>query len=688
MNTSDLVQPRHLTRRAAIYVRQSSPHQVVSNKESQRLQYALRQRAEQLGWHEQDVDIVDVDLGKTAATTKGRIGFQEIVAQVALGKLGILLAYDATRLARNCAHWYQLLDLCGHHDCLIADRDGVYDPGSINGRLLLGLKGQISELELHTIRARLTAGILSKAERGELALTLPTGLQRLESGQVIKHPDREVTERIELIFEKLLERKSLAKTVRWFNDEDLKIPRRDMQGEIHWKQATVASLGSMVKNPAYAGAFAYGRTRSKKSEDTGKNKQTTVLPLEQWRYLVRDQYPAYITWETYQSINQLLRDNYAEYHRNKTRGVPRDGKALLHGIAYCGECGHKMCVQYKGGTQYLCNHLRQQHGTPVCQRLRGDLLDDQVVQWFFEALSVAHIDSASQALRDADHERNQVLHTRRQQVERLRYQARLAERQFNKSDPDNRLVTGELERRWEEALRELKSAEGALANDEACAPMYAIPVDLLDLLKDIGPRLPELWNAKLLRTAQKKTLLRSLIDKVVLRRLQPDRVSVRVVWRGGAITSSEVAVSVGKFAWLSGAKEMEEAILEMARAGQSDKSIAEHLTAQGHRSPRREVMLESTVKNIRRSHGFFHRACQSHPRRVDGCLTVPQLARKLDVPKHWVYDRIHNGTIAVQKDDRTGGYLFPDKQKMIQQFRQLRDGQIDHVGCGRGYQDE
>jgi DNA invertase Pin-like site-specific DNA recombinase len=681
MNTSDLIQARHLTRRAAIYVRQSSPHQVVSNKESQRLQYALRQRAKQLGWHEQDVDIVDVDLGKTAATTQGRIGFQEIVAQVALGKLGILIAYDATRLARNCSHWYPLLDLCGHHDCLIADRDGVYDPGSINGRLLLGLKGQISELELHTIRARLTAGILSKAERGELALTLPTGLQRLESGQVIKHPDREVTERIELIFEKLLEQKSLAQTVRWFNKNNLKIPRQDILGETHWKRPTVASLGSIVKNPAYAGAFAYGRTRSIKSESTGKNKQTAVLPIEQWRYLARDKYPAYITWDTYETINQLRRDNYADYHRNKTRGVPRDGKALLHGIAYCGECGHKMCVQYKGGTQYLCNHLRQQHGTPVCQRLRGDLLDDQVVQWFFEALSVAHIDSASQALRDADHERNQVLHARRQQVERLRYQARLAERQFNKSDPDNRLVTGELERRWEEALRELKSAEGTLAKDEACAPTYTIPVDLLDLLKDIGPRLPELWNAKLLRTAQKKTLLRSLIDKVVLRRLRPDRVSLRVVWRGGATTGSEVAVSVGKFAWLSGAKEMEETILEMTRAGESDKSIAEHLTLQGHRSPRGEVMLESTVKNIRLSHRIFHRACQSHPRHVEGYLTAPQLARKLDVPKHWVYDRIHNGTIAVQKDDSIGSYLFPNKQTTIQQFRQLRDGQIDHVGC-------
>ena len=679
MNTSDLIQQRHLTRRAAIYVRQSSPQQVASNKESQRAQYALRQRAEQLGWHEQDVDVIDVDLGKTAATAKGRIGYQEIVAQVALGKLGILIAYDATRLARNCSHWYQLLDLCGHHDCLIADRDGVYDPSDINGRLLLGLKGQISELELHTIRARLTAGILSKAERGDLELTLPTGLQRLESGQVIKHPDREVVERIELVFEKLFDQKSLAQTVRWFNDNNLKIPRRDMQGDIHWKRPTVASLGSMVKNPAYAGAFAYGRTRSIKSENIGKNKQTTVLPMEQWRYLVRDKYPAYISWETYEKVNQLLQDNYAEYDRNKTRGVPREGKALLHGIAYCGECGHKMCVQYKGGTQYLCNHLRQQHGTPVCQRLRGDQIDDQVVQWFFAALSVADIDSASQALRDADDERDQSLGAQRQQVQRLRYQARLVERQFNKSDPDNRLVTGELERRWEESLRELKAAEAALANDEACAPTYAIPADLIESLKDIGPRLPDLWNANLLRTAQKKALLRSLIDKVILRRLRPDRVAVRVVWRGGATTSSEVAVSVGRLASMTGAKEMEETILTMARAGESDKTIADYLTSQGRRSPRGEVVLESTVKIIRLSHNILHRAHQSHPRRVEGHLTTPQLAKKLGVTKHWIYDRINNGTIAVKKDDSTGCYLFPDKPETIQQFRQLRDGQVDRV---------
>jgi len=680
MHTSELVQPTHLNRRAAIYIRQSSPQQVVANKESQRVQYALKQRAEQLGWHEQHIDVVDVDLGKTATTTEGRVGFQEIVAQIALGKIGILIAYDATRLARNCSHWYQLLDLCAQHDCLIADRDGVYDPTTINGRLLLGLKGQISELELHTIRARLTAGILSKAERGELALTLPTGLQRLESGQVIKHPDREITQRIELVFEKLLEKRSLAQTVRWFHDNDLKIPRRDMQGDIHWKHPTVAGIGSMVKNPAYAGAAAYGRTRSKKSPETGKNKQTNVLPIERWRYCVRDKYPPFIDWETFEKINQMLKDNHAEYDRNKTRGVPREGKGLLHGIAYCGECGHKMCVQYKAGTQYICNYHRKQHGTPICQRLPGDRLDDQVVAWFFEALSIVEIDAASLALREMDAEHDQVLEAKRQLVERMQYQARLAERQFNKSDPDNRLVTGELERRWEESLRELEAAKDALALEQTNKTTYAIPADLLKLLKNVGPQLPELWNADLLRTAQKKTLLRSLIDKVVLYRLRPDRVSVRAVWLGGATTSTEVAVTVGSFELLSGAKEMEATIVKMARAGNTDKSIAEHLTEQGHRSPQRTVVLESTVRNIRLSHRIFHRACQSHPLRVAGFLTVTQLAEKLEISKHWIYDRIHNGTIAVKKDASTGSYLFPDKPDTLQKLRQLREGQIDHLG--------
>lgn len=680
MNTSDLIQARHLSRRAVIYVRQSSPNQVLNNLESQRLQYALRERARQLGWSDADIVVIDVDLGRTAATTEGRAGFQELVAQVALGEVGILIAYDATRLARNCSHWYQLLDLCGRTDCLIADRDGVYDPTSINGRLLLGLKGQISELELHTIRARLTAGLLSKAERGDLALTLPTGLLRLESGQVIKHPDREVTACIDLVFQTLLEKKSLAQTVRWFLANNLKIPRRDARGDIHWKRPTVSNLGSMVNNPAYAGAFAYGRTRWKRSENTGKN-QETRLPLDQWRFCVRDKYPAYISWATYEIIQDMLRDNHAQYDRNKTRGVPRDGQALLHGIAYCGVCGHKLCVQYKGGAQYLCNHLRQQTGTPVCQRLPADQVDDQVVAWFFEALSLAEIDAAANALGEVDRALERVLAARRAEVDRLRYQAQLAERQFLKSDPENRLVTGELERRWEEALRALKSAEQSLDDDQRHAPTYAIPEELLDLLKEIGPQLPELWNQKLLRTSQKKSLLRSLVDKVVLQRRAPDRVQVRVVWRGGATTSADVAVSVGSFALLSTAKEMEAEIIRRARAGESDAAIAAQLTSAGHRSPQGNVVLESTVRNVRLSHGILHRPSQSHPRRIAGFLTIPQLSKKLGISRNWIHDRIRNGTIKVEKDYKSGCYLFPDKPATLDQFRQLHSGHIDRVGC-------
>jgi DNA invertase Pin-like site-specific DNA recombinase len=287
MNTSDLIQPRHLTRRAIVYVRQSSPNQVLNNQESQRLQYALTQRALELGWHEQDIKVVDTDQGVTGTVAESREGFQQLVADVALNKVGILIAYEAQRLARNCTHWYQLLDLCGRTDCLIADRDGVYDASSVNGRLLLGLKGQISELEIHILRGRLTAGILSKAKRGELAIRLPTGLTRLPSGKVIKHPDREVQSRLQLIFDSLLEKKSIAQVVRFLVEQDLKIPRRDGFGDIQWNRPTTSRISTIVKNPAYAGAFTYGRTRSVRDEKTGKIR-LKHLPMEEWKICIKD----------------------------------------------------------------------------------------------------------------------------------------------------------------------------------------------------------------------------------------------------------------------------------------------------------------------------------------------------------------------------------------------------------------
>jgi len=686
MNTSDLIQPRHLERRAMIYIRQSSPHQVITNLESQRLQYALRDRAIALGWHEHDVRVIDEDLGRSGATTEGRLGFQNLVAQIALGEVGLLLAFDATRLARNCSHWYQLLDLCGRTDCLIADRDGVYDPTSINGRLLLGLKGQISELELHTIRARLTAGILSKAQRGELELMLPTGLERLDAGVVVKHRNLEVQQRIELVFATFFAQKSVSQTVRWFIGHALSLPRRNRWGDIEWKRATAASVSGILNNPAYAGAAAYGRTRWKKSENTGKMQQLN-LPSQQWRYCVHDKFPAYISWDSFQQIRAMLRDNYSEYSRNKTRGVPREGQALLHGITYCGECGHKMCVQYKGGTQYLCNHLKQQTGAPVCQRIAGGPIDHQVVAWFLEALSVAEIDLAAQTLATTDKEHCQVLAARSQQVERLRYQAQLAERQFMKSDPDHRLVTSELERRWEQCLRELKTAEEQLLQDQQRAPSYALPADFLELLREVGPRLPELWNSGLLKTAQQKTLLRSLIDKVVLHRVAPDQVQVRVVWRGGLTTGAVVPVTVGSLTRLSGAQEMVATIERLARDGHSDEAIARELTAQGYRSPMTNEVLPSTVRTVRLQKRILRSERQSHPRRVAGYLTIPQLAERLGVSRWWINDRIRGGVIQAKKDERLKCYLFPDTPEVLAELEAVVRTFSSTMACGRGHQD-
>lgn len=259
MNTSELITPDHLSRQALIYIRQSSPSQTITNQESLRLQYALRQRAAEFGWPPEAVAVIDADLGQTGSTAEGRRGFQDLVTRVTLGQVGIIFSYDVTRLSRNCSDWYQLLDLCGFRRCLIGDRDGIYDPASINGRMLLGLKGQISELELHTIKARLTAGLVNKARRGELALTLPVGLVRDELGQVTKHPDAEVRSRIELVFSSFLQRRSLAKVMRHLTANDLPVPRRDRFGDVAWRRATVSSVGAILRNPAYAGAFAYGQ---------------------------------------------------------------------------------------------------------------------------------------------------------------------------------------------------------------------------------------------------------------------------------------------------------------------------------------------------------------------------------------------------------------------------------------------
>ncbi len=682
MNTSELITPAHLARKAIVYVRQSTPQQTLSHQESLRLQYALTQRAISLGWRPADVAVIDADLGVSASTAAQRDGFKELVAQVTLGQVGLILSFDVTRLARNCSDWYPLLDVCGFRGCLIADRDGIYDPGSPNGRLLLGLKGQLSEMELHTIRARLTAGLLNKAERGELALLLPIGLVRDALGRVVKDPNREVQDRLQLLFTTFLERRSASKVLHYCNEHDLLLPRRDRFGDVAWRTPRVAAILSILKNPAYAGAFVYGRSRTSITGLSPLHKTTRRLPLAQWRIRVNDVYPAYISWETFERIQAMLQDNYAEYDRNKSRGVPRPGKALLQGIVACGECGHKMVLQYKGGAQYLCTYLRAQYGVPVCQRIPADPVDDAVVAAFFAAFAPVELDAYARAVAVRRAHDQALDQARQQQLERVRYETELAQRQFTRVDPDNRLVAAELERRWEVALSALKQAE-ATAAGFVPSTLLPLPPDLVARFQAVGQHLPQLWQDGIIGPAHKKALLRALIDTVVVQRVARDQAQARIVWKGGETTTLSVPLTVGAWADLAGAAAMEQLILAESRQGIADEVIAAHLTADGYRSPQRPIVLPSTVRNIRLRHRILRVRHQSHPRRVTGYLTVSQLTHALNLTPHWIYDRIHNGTIQVAKDPQRQTFLFPDQPETLAHLQQLRDGTRETVRFGR-----
>jgi DNA invertase Pin-like site-specific DNA recombinase len=688
MSRSELVSLHHLQRKALIYIRQSTPHQVLSNQESLRLQYALQQRAMELGWRAEDIEIIDADLGLTATSASHRTGFREMVAKVTLGQVGIILSVDVMRLSRNCSDWYPLLDVCGYRGCLIADRDGIYDPGSANGRLLLGLKGQLSELELHTIRARMTAGLLNKAQRGELALQLPVGLVRDAAGKVHKDPDREVQDRLDLIFTTFLRLRSAGQVLQFLKTHDLSLPLRDRFGDVAWKKPSVAAILQILKNPAYAGAFVYGKTRSIRKDPASPHTQAVRLPMDQWKIRVNDVYPAYLSWETFEQIQHLLADNYAAYDRHKTRGVPRDGAGLLQGIVYCGECGHKMVMEYKHGTRYHCNALRQQYRVPVCQDIAADPVDRQVVECFFQALSPVELDVYEAAVATQHALAQQITHAHQQHLERLRYQAMLAQRQFNRVDPDNRLVAAELEKRWEAALGELKQAEEAQAEPRPPAvDLQALEPELTTAFRSIGQQLPGLWRQGRISQRHKKALLRALIEKVVLHRVVRDRVQARIVWKGGDTTTLSIPVPVGALKDLTGAEEMERIILARSAAGVLDETIAQELTELGYRSPMSQVVLPSTVKIIRLKHRQFQIRSQSHPRRIEGTLTISQIAGALDMDPHWIYDRIHNGTIEVDKDPKTRLFLFPDEPETIAQFKLLRAGQFQNLRFSRGHQD-
>jgi len=458
------IRPAHTQRSALVYIRQSSPGQVEHNRESTARQYALADRACQLGWSKEQVVVIDEDLGLSGASTDKRSGFARLTSEVALAHVGIVLGLEVSRLARNNADWYRLLELCGVTDTLIGDNDGVYHPALFNDRLLLGLKGTMSEAELHMLQARMQGGLLNKVRRGELALPLPIGLLYDADSRVILDPDQQVQQSIRLLFETFRRLGSAVAVVKEFRRQGLQFPRRRCRGltpGLLWGELIYSYVLTILHNPRYARAYVYGRTRYRRKPEGGS--VATSLPQEQWHTLLRDAHPGYISWEQYQDNLRQLRQN------EQVRGVDhrspaREGPALLQGLALCGICGDPMRVRYhthRGRLipDYECYRHTQQRGEPPCQVIYGAGIDTAIGKLLVEAVTPLALEVALSVQQEIQTRVEEADRLRRTQVERARYEAQLAQRRYLQVDPDNRLVAGALEADWNSRLRALADAE-------------------------------------------------------------------------------------------------------------------------------------------------------------------------------------------------------------------------------------
>jgi len=465
MNAESKVTPEHLRRAAYLYIRQSTLRQVLENTESTERQYALSQRAVALGWPKEGIVVIDNDQGQSGASASEREGFQRLVLEVGLGKAGIVMGLEVSRLARNCADWHRLLEICALTHTLILDEDGLYDPANYNDRLLLGLKGTMSEAELHVLKARLIGGVLNKAQRGELKLPLPVGLVYDEEDKVILDPDQQVQQSLRVFFATFERTRSAWATVQVFRREGLKFPKRGLagSGEIAWQELTHGITLDTLHNPRYAGAFCFGRTRS--WTDTEGKHHCQQLPREQWRFLKRDLHAGYLTWEVFLSNQeQLLQNLQGRGGARRKAGPPREGPALLQGLVLCGKCGRSMTVRYhhrfgRLTPDYMCQKDCVEQGQPVCQRIAGTSIDEAIGQLLVRSVTPLALEVALNVQSEIQTRLAEADRLRQQQVQRAQYEMERARVRYMRVDPNNRLVADTLEGQWNEKLRLLAQAK-------------------------------------------------------------------------------------------------------------------------------------------------------------------------------------------------------------------------------------
>ena len=665
------VQPHHLQRDAYLYVRQSTMRQVLENTESTRRQYQLRERALALGWQSEQIRVIDCDQGQSGASEFGRDGFQQLVAEVSLGKAGIVMGLEVSRLARNNADWQRLLQLCAFADSLILDQDGLYDPASFNDRLLLGLKGTMSEAELHVLRTRLQEGILSKARRGELKTPLPVGLVYDELDRVVLSPDSQAREALQRFFEAFQRLGSASAVVREFGREGIRMPRHARAGArpkpIIWGDLLHTQALHILHNPRYAGAFAFGRHRVRRGPDG--RVRIVKQPREQWISLIPDAHEGYIRWDQYLRNERTLAAN-ARYGSDP-RPPPREGPALLQGLVICGVCGRRMTVRYhrrRGRLvpDYVCQHDKIRDGCgPACQHIPGADIDAAVGDFLVTMLNGQSIDIAMAVHSELQERLDQDDQLRLQQVERCRYEADLSRRRYLKVDPEKRYVAEVLEADWNDKLRDLDGArnayEQARERDER-----VLDGEQLEALGALGDDFKDIWRSDTLADRDRKRMVRLLIADATL--IRNEKVSqIRIRMKGGQLQQIQVPVPPPATRMRTASPPL---VTEIDRLldTMTDAAIADDLNARGIPPPESASWTAGKVGRLRRSHHLKSR----HDRlREQGLLTVTEIAAELGVSsatvKVWCAHGIVSGHEYSGKGERLYELPPPEERPRKQQ---------------------
>jgi DNA invertase Pin-like site-specific DNA recombinase len=653
MSDPSKITAEHRRRSALVYVRQSTTAQVEHHGESTDRQYRLVERAMELGWPPEQVHVVDQDLGVSGAGLAERSGFAHMTAQVALGHVGIVLGLEVSRLARNNADWYRLLDLCGATDTLIADADGVYHPAWFNDRLVLGLKGTMSEAELHVLRARLEGGIRNKAARGELRRGLPVGLVwGEEDGEIRFHPDESVTGAIRAVFERFAELGSARQVWLWFRAQGLRFPMQSSTLEgIRWVTPTYTKIHQVLTNPVYAGAYVYGKTRHERYvDDSGRvRKRTRRLRRSEWSVLLRDHHPGFIDWHIFEDNQARLAAN-TRPRRHESGGAVREGTALLQGIATCGRCGRGLRVYYSGrhsAPGYHCagNTIVNGRGE-WCLRVGGRQIDEAVVAAFLASLEPAALEASLAAAEQLESDRSAALDQRKREVERARYEAQRAERRYQAVDPDNRLVARGLEAEWEKCLRALEEAESELARREREHPLRVSPQERQALLA-LGTDLEAVWRAPTTTDRDRKELLRTLLEEVIVavdREQQQAHLTLR--WRGGLLSELDVSLPRSRPAPVRTDEQTVELVRRLA-AHYPDAVIAGILNRQGRETATGKRFTTNRVCSLRTHWGIprFERPPKK-PTPEGELVAVQRAAEILGVAPSTVHRWLNDGFIA------------------------------------------